>query len=144
MRLPEQALALAVENPAQGIVAVRVAGQMNRLTVPRLLRLLDSLIHRNIGAVTTPSTPGLPTCDGRPHLIIDLAGVSHFGTGGLDALRHPRHAAEQAGVRLHVTGLSARAGLLPLWVAEQLLQFNALPTLEDAVATFGESLAGAT
>jgi hypothetical protein len=143
MRLPEQALALAVENPAPGIVAVRVAGQMNRLTVPRLLRLLDSLIHRNAVAARPP-TPGLSTCDGCAHLIVDLVGVAHFGAGGLDALRHPRLAAEQAGVKLHDTGLSARAGLLPLWVAEQIMEFDALPTLEDAVATFGESLAGAT
>jgi anti-anti-sigma regulatory factor len=141
MRLPEETLALAVENPAEGIVAVRVAGQMNRLTVPRLLRLLDSLIHRITGRL---SAPELPTCDGRAHLIVDLAGVGHFGSGGLDALRHPRHSAEQAGVRLHVTGLGARAGLLPLWVAEQIMEFDALPTLEDAVAAFGESFAGAT
>jgi anti-anti-sigma regulatory factor len=143
MRLPEEALALAVENPAEGIVAVRVAGQMNRVTVPRLLRLLDSLIHRN-SETARSLMPELPTSDGRAHVIVDLAGVGHFGTGGLDALRHSRHAAEQAGVKLHLTGLSARTGLLPLWVATQIMEFDALPTLEDAVAAFGESLAGAT
>jgi anti-anti-sigma factor len=125
MHVPEEAIALAVEAPAVGIVVVRVAGTLDRLTAPRLLRLLDNQLHHGAGR--------------RAHLVVDLAEVRHFGSGGLEALRHARYAAEQTGVALHLTGLTARAGLLPGWATELIPEFDTFPVLEQALAALDGS-----
>jgi anti-anti-sigma regulatory factor len=124
-------LMLAVENPAAGVVVVRVAGDLDRSTAPRLARLLDAQLDRclEVGRGGTART-----ADGRPYLIVDLGGIRYFGPGGLLVLRHAQYTADQADIGLVLTGLTARAGLLPAWAAELVAGFPGLPTAEDAVA----------
>ncbi len=124
-------LVLTVENPAAGVVVVRVAGDLHRSTAPRLARLLDSQLGRCLEASRRDTAR---TADGRPYLIIDLAGVRNFGAGSLLVLRHAQYTADQADIGLVLTGLSARAGLLPGWAAELAAAFPGHPTVEDAVA----------
>jgi anti-anti-sigma regulatory factor len=124
-------LVLAVENPAACVVVVRVAGDLDRSTAPRLARLLDAQLDRCL-EVSRGGTAR--TADGRPYLIIDLGGVRTFGAGGLLVLRHAQYTADQADIGLLLTGLTARAGLLPGWAAELAQAFPGLPTTEDAVA----------
>ncbi len=125
-----EALVLAVEDPAAGVTVVRVAGDLDRLTAPRLARLLDVQLDRCLGVARrgTAATP-----DGRAHLIVDLGAVRHFGAGGLPVLRHAQYTADEADIGLYLTGLTARAGLLPGWAAELVAGFPSLPTLEDAL-----------
>jgi hypothetical protein len=130
-------LMLAVENPATGVVVVRVAGHLDRSTAPRLARLLDVQLDRCL-EVSRRGT--VRTADGRPHLIVDLGGIRHFGAGGLLVLRHAQYTADQADIGLLLTGLTARAGLLPGWAAELVAGFPGLPTLEDAMARLQPSL----
>lgn len=119
---------LAVEEPVAGVVVVRVGGELNRLTAPRLARVLDHQLDRCVAAHHPPGT-----FDRRPHLIVDLAGVRSFAAGGLSVLRHAQYAADLADVGVHLTGLAARAGLLPGWAAEMLAPFDGFPTPEDAL-----------
>jgi anti-anti-sigma factor len=114
-----------VEAPAAGIVVVRVGGELDRATAPRLARLLDNQIA---------SFPPAPRDPGRSiHLVIDVAHVRCFGVGGLEVLRHARHTCELAEVQLHLAGLSSREAMLPLRVAEFLPLFSTFPTLEHAL-----------
>lgn len=120
-------LVLAVEQPADGVIVVRVAGELNRMTAPRLARLLDGQLDRCLAAARRTDT--------RAHLIVDLGNVGHFGEGGLLILRHAQYTATEADVGLHLTGLTARAGQLPGWAGDLLARFDGFPTLEDAVRT---------
>jgi anti-anti-sigma regulatory factor len=122
-------LTLAVEDPAAGVIVVRVAGDLDRSTAPRLARLLDAQLDRCLEASRGGTAR---TADGRPHLIIDLGGVRNFGAGGLLVLRHAQYTADQADLGLALTGLTARAR--PGWAAELVAGFPGLPTAEDAVA----------
>ncbi len=132
-----ETLMLAVENPAPGITVVRVGGDLDRVTAPRLARLLDVQLDRCLD-VARGSTP--VTADGRVHLVVDLGAVRSFGAGGLMVLRHVQYTADQADIGLCLTGLTARAGLLPGWAAELVAGFPGLPTLEDALARLQPSL----
>lgn len=127
MRAPMESLTLAVEEPTLGVVVVRVAGELNRATAPRLARLLDVQLDRCVAA-HHPQT----TVDGRAHLIVDLAGVNNFA-GGLSVLLHAQHSADEADVSVHLTGLAARAGLLPGWAVHGLTSLHGFPTPEDAL-----------
>lgn len=122
-----ESLVLAVEEPSPGVVVVRVAGELNRATGPRLARLLDAQLDRCVAA-HHPST----TVDGRAHLIVDLDGVRNF-TGGLPVLRHAQYTADEADVPMHLTGLAARADLLPGWAAAGLMPLSEFSTPEEAL-----------
>jgi anti-anti-sigma regulatory factor len=130
MRGAAESLTLAVEDAASGVVVVRVAGDLNRMSAPRLARLLDGQLDRCVAAARRGPHA---TADGRPHLIVDLGGVRYFDVGGLPALRHAQYTADQADIGLYLTGLSARAGLLPDWAAGLTARFDGFPTLEDAL-----------
>lgn len=119
------ALQMAVAAPQEGIRVVWVAGDLDEDAAPRLVRLTDTLVRR-LGA------------DGGPaHLVLDLACVRHFGVGGVEALRHVEYGAVTAGVGLHLTGVAARAMLLPLRVAGLLTGFSTFGTVDDALRTLG-------
>jgi ABC-type transporter Mla MlaB component len=128
VRAPMDSLMLTVEEPVVGVVVVRVGGELNRVAAPRLARLLDHQLDRCVAAHHPPGT-----VDRRAHLIVDLAGVRTFDAGGLSALRHAQYTADVADVGVHLTGLAARAGLLPGWAAEELAPFDGFPTTEDAL-----------
>lgn len=123
MAMAVEPLALAVENPTATITVVRVAGDLNRASAPRLARLVDARLDRCVET-------------GRSHLVVDLACVRNFGPGGLHVLRHAQFAGAQAGVVVHLTGLADRAGLLPRWVPEIVARFDSFPTVEAAVSAF--------
>ena len=124
-------LMLAVEDPARGVVVVRISGDLDRRTAPRLARLLDGQLDRCLEVARSGTAA---TADGRACLIVDLAGVGTFGAGGLLVMRHAQYTADQADIGLFLTGLTARPGPLPGWAAELVAGFPGLPTAEDAVA----------
>ena len=115
----DDAVSLAVERPAPGIVVVRVAGVLNRATGPRLARLLDVII----GGGHRPR-----------HVVVDLGDVRAFAVAGLDVLRHGEYGCHRLGIGLHVSGLAAREELLPAAVVERLAGLPGFPTVERAVA----------
>jgi hypothetical protein len=104
---------------------VRLAGELNRASAPRLARLVDTCLDRCVET-------------GRSHVIVDLACVRSFGHGGLHMLRHAQFAGAEAGVVLHLTGVADRAALLPTWVPELVARFDSFRTLEDATAALGK------
>ncbi|MBN9099745.1 MAG: anti-sigma factor antagonist [Pseudonocardia sp.] len=120
MAMSVEPLTLSVEDPTGTITVVFVAGDLNRASAPRLARLVDSRLDRCAET-------------GRSHIIVDLACVRNFGQGGLHVLRHAQFAGAQAGVVLHLTGLSDRVGLLPTWVSEVVARFDTFPSVEAAV-----------
>jgi hypothetical protein len=122
-----ESLTLSVEEPVAGVVVVRVGGELNRGTAPRLARLLDEQLDHCVGVHQPPATT-----DHRAHLIVDLAEVHNFA-GGLPVVRHAQHTGELADIAVHLTGLDSRVGLLPGWAAEFATQFGGYPTTEDAL-----------
>lgn len=130
---------LTVEVAGCGIIVVRVVGELDQTTAPRLARLLDHQLTSLAAAAPPP-----PATGGATHLVVDLAGIRSFGTGGLDILCHTRQVGQQAGVRLHLTGLAAHEAMLPLRIAALLPQFSTFATLEQAlqVLTLTGSSAG--
>jgi anti-anti-sigma regulatory factor len=138
MGMPDDAVVLAVDSPANGIVVVHVAGRLDGRTTARVASLLDSLLRRfaaATGAMTLRpgASPQRPGREG-PALIIDLAEVSHLSGRGLDGLRHAHELAGDVGVTLHLAGLTAEAGILAAWAAELLPGFSIFPVLDDALA----------
>lgn len=118
-----EVLQLAVEVPGRGLRLVRVAGELDRTSAPRLVSLIDKqfiALRAELGA-----EPG--------HVIIDLDGVRFFGVGGLEALIRVRDAGRRLAINLHLTGLSAREVLLPLRVTGLLGRFSTFATIEDAL-----------
>ena len=114
-----EAVSLAVEHPAPGIVVVRVAGVLNRTSGPRLARLLDVLT----GGRNRPR-----------HVVVDLGDVRAYDGAGLDVLRHGEYGCRHLGIGLHVSGLAGREELLPTAVVERLSGLPGFATLERAVA----------
>lgn len=103
-------LTLAVEDPATGVVVVRVAGDLDRVTAPRLARLLDIQLDRCLEVARSGRAA---TADRSACLIVDLAGIRHFGAGGLPVLRHAQYTADQADIGLYLTGLTHGSGCSP-------------------------------
>lgn len=126
-----QRLRLGAEDAVPGAVVVRVAGELNRATAPRLARLLDSRLDHLLELARTDR---VDTVDRRLHLIVDLAEVGTYGAGGLSVLRHAQYTAAQADIELHLTGLQAQAGLVPGWAAGLLDRPGGVPSTADALA----------
>ncbi len=125
-----QAIELAVECPVRGVVVIRIAGDLDRFTAPRVARLVDNQLA-DIGSTRMPRLA---------HLIIDLAQVRRFGIGGLEVLRHARYTGGRTGVQLYVTGIADRAMMLPTRVADLIPQFRTFPTIDHALATLTEAI----
>jgi anti-anti-sigma factor len=115
--------------PAQGILVVRAAGELDRRTAVLLVRLLDHCL-----IMLRPEAHPADVADGQ-HLIVDLAEIRNFAVGGLDVVVGARHAAKHANVQLYLTGLAARRDALPLKVARLLDQIHSFPTIEQALST---------
>lgn len=114
---------LAVDRPALGVVVIRVAGNLDRTSAVRILGLVEQQL------LIARSRPDM--CD--VGIVVDLSGVRHFGTGGLDILCEADRRAGRAGKQVHVTGLDARQGVLPQPVADVIPQLRTLPTVEVAL-----------
>jgi anti-anti-sigma regulatory factor len=125
-------LELSVEHPAERVSVVYATGVLDRLTTPRLARLLDAQLNWCLARSRESG-------DQPAHLVIDLDGVGVFGSGGLSVLRHAHHTAREAGVGLALTGLSARAGLLPGWAGAAVSAFDGFSTVQAAVEALTRS-----
>jgi hypothetical protein len=120
---------LAVETPSAGFRLIRVAGALGVEAAARLVRLADMQLQV-LGVVgVARHTVG--------HLLVDLAGVGHFGPGAVETLRHVRHTAARAGIGVHLTGCGGRLTLLPVRVRQVLTEFSTFPSVEEAVAELG-------
>jgi anti-anti-sigma regulatory factor len=108
---------MAVEVFSPRMLAVRMAGVLDRITVARLAALVRTQLDR-------------PGCAG--HIVVDLGEVGFFGTDDLSDLHAVRAAAQAAGVHLHLAGIGAREALLPSVITAALARFSSFPTLEDA------------
>lgn len=124
MRLLEAAQ-LAVERPGPGVVVIRVAGDLDRHTVMRIIRLVDQ--QREL------------TRSRNPRVVVDLAEVRSFAEGALDPLCEAGARIAAAGGRLHVTGLAAREPVLPNRVADVIPRLATFPTLEVALERLSEN-----
>lgn len=118
-----EGVALSVERPAPQVVVIRVAGEWDRVTAARLGTLIAHQLR----------------C-GRAHagarvrdLIVDLAEIRCFGEVDLQVLERAHRRAAEADARLRVTGLSARAALLPEAVTAALAHLPTAPTVEHAL-----------
>jgi anti-anti-sigma regulatory factor len=118
-----EAVQLAVERPSAGIVVIRVAGDLDRVSSRRVLTLVEQQL------LLARSHPGLAGA----HVVVDLSDVRCFGKGGLDTLCDAERVAARAGGQLHVTGLAAREAVLPRRVAELVPHLKTFPTLDLAL-----------
>jgi hypothetical protein len=125
MRTPDR-VQLAVETPSAGFRLIRVAGALGVEAAARLVRLADMQLQV-LGVVGVAR-------HAVGHLLVDLAGVGHFGPGAVETLRHVRHTAARAGIGVHLTGCGGRLTLLPVRVRQVLTEFSTFPSVEEAVA----------
>jgi anti-anti-sigma factor len=95
---------------------VRVTGELNRITAPRLAQML--------GAATRRART----------VVVDLRGLTRVDSTGVDAIAHASHAARRAGRRLVlVRGLSQVERLLALAGALDAVEIVDLAAGEPAV-----------
>jgi anti-anti-sigma regulatory factor len=109
---------MAVEVFSPRMLAVRMAGVLDGVTVARLAALVRTQLDR-------------PGCSG--HIVIDLGDVGFFGTDDLSGLPAVPDPAQARGVHLHLAGITAREALLPSAITAAFARFSSFPTLEAAV-----------
>ncbi|MBB5158188.1 STAS domain-containing protein [Saccharopolyspora phatthalungensis] len=80
------ALRLAVEWPAAGVVVVRIGGEIDLSTVPRLTEVIRQRL--TAAALNT--------------VILDLSGVSFASSAAIELLLHSQRRADHRGVQLFV------------------------------------------
>lgn len=112
---------LVVEAPQPGLRLLGMAGRLDPAAAARLLRLLDAQLDL-VAAGYADTT----------HLVIDLAGVTGFEPGGLEALRHAPYTAARRGITVALCGCGGRTHLLPLRTRALLAEFRTFPTAEAA------------
>lgn len=112
-----QRLAVATEQPALGVRAVRVGGEVDMATAGQFAACLAAGLE-----------------DGAAHLIVDLSGVGFLSSAGIVVLIELADRSAAEGVSLHLTGLEpggavhrvlAISGVLPL--------FNVAETVADVL-----------
>jgi anti-anti-sigma regulatory factor len=108
---------MSVEVVSSRFRLIRMAGVLDERAVDRLAGLVEKQLGHG--------------CTG--HLVIDLGEVAFFGTDDLCPLLRVRDLARDAGVRVHLAGVSAREGLLPVRITNALAEFSMFPTLERAM-----------
>ncbi|MDQ2883891.1 MAG: STAS domain-containing protein [Actinomycetota bacterium] len=104
-------LAVDVQQVAQGVLVIHIAGELDMLTGPPLQDRLEELL------ATRPD-----------RVIIDLGGVSFMGSTGLSVLIWARGNAIATGTTLQLSGTSGRAVAVPLEVTGLNQLFEILPT----------------
>lgn len=142
MRHADHMVALTVEAPMKGVVVIRMAGNLDQSTAPRLVDVLDSQLQFR----TTSAQPSDPATASRTdvaltpieqhyHLVIDLANVRFVGPDGLDALRHAHHVAQQTAMTLHLSGLNAHTEQPPKWTVKLITEFRTFVNLDQVLAS---------
>ena len=114
---------MSVEAPVEWVRLIRVAGALDRTAAAALLRLVDAQLELVVSGRCRVTD-----------LLVDLEGVGTYESGGLTTLRHAANDTAVRGVRLHLTGCSARFHLLPLSARQVLRVFRTFPTVEIALA----------
>lgn len=89
-------LIVAPTQPRRGLVLVRVIGEVDMLTAPRLSDVLEGAL------ATVAAESGAATSDREPSVVCDLGGVTFFGASGLDVFATAHRAAVGRDVRLVV------------------------------------------
>jgi anti-anti-sigma regulatory factor len=107
---------LSVEVVSSRFRVIRMAGVLGDAAVARLAALVEAQLGRG--------------CVG--HLVIDLGEVSFFATADMGPLGEACELAKEAGVRLHLAGVSAREALIPVAIGDALRQFSTFATVEHA------------
>jgi anti-anti-sigma regulatory factor len=107
---------LSVEVVSSRFRVIRMAGVLSDAAVARLADLVRAQLGRG--------------CVG--HLVIDLGEVSFFATADMGPLRAACDLAKEAGVRLHLAGVSAREALIPVAIADAMGRFSTFATVEHA------------
>lgn len=90
-----QALRLRVQRPEPGIVVVRMSGEVDLSSVPRL----TELIRQRLTAAVLRA------------LVLDLSDVSFFSSAGLELLLHAQQRSEYRSIPMYLvpgTGVAAR------------------------------------
>lgn len=111
----DQVISLHVENPADGVLTVRVGGEVDTLTVPNLRSFLADQFQ------TAPRM-----------LVLDLRDVGFLGSSGLAALVEARSEARRLGVTLRLVS-AGHAVLRPLAATGLADQFDTYPDLDTAL-----------
>ncbi|MGP4016084.1 STAS domain-containing protein [Saccharopolyspora sp. 5N708] len=111
------ALRLAVEWPAPGIVVVRIRGEIDLATVPRL----TELIRQRLTAAALHT------------VVLDLSEVSFASSAAVELLLHTQRRAEHRGIRLFVVP-GAGAMLRLLTITRLRERFVCRETAAEAVA----------
>lgn len=93
-------LTIAPTQPRRGLVLVRVIGEVDLLTAPRLGDVVQDAI---VAVAAERDRGGDPTHDDPPPLVVcDLTGVTFFGASGLDVVASAQRTADEHDVRLVV------------------------------------------
>lgn len=115
-----QLLPLVVSSPCPGLCLLRVSGELDLLTQPRLVSCVHDLLRAR------PS-----------HLVLDLSRVRFMGTSGLQALVCARDACARCGSELHVTGTGHNPVARPLKLLGLDRVFTIYPNVAEALAMIG-------
>ncbi|WP_133252114.1 STAS domain-containing protein [Actinomycetospora cinnamomea] len=93
-------LTVAPTQPCRGLVLVRVLGEVDMLTAPRLGDVLDGALRTVADDCAVGRDPIAPAQ--APSVVCDLEGVTFFGASGLDVFAAAQQTAAARGVRLVV------------------------------------------
>jgi anti-sigma B factor antagonist len=110
-------LRLVIDLPIPGVRVVRVAGELDLLTTPRL----DSLLLRQIE-------------QGGRHVVVDLSEVIFLGASALGSLVRARDLAAYHGVELHLTGVDHPAVAHTLVTTKLRTAFATHPSTDSILA----------
>ena len=124
---PVDGLTVAVSQPREATVVVRVLGELDLLSAPRCSRILA-------GAVRTVAPAARPADDGAPQarVVCDVDGVDFVAASGLGMLVSAADDAAAVGVDLVVVA-SSRPVLRPLAVTGLDRHLTVVARLDDAV-----------
>ncbi|GAA1847259.1 hypothetical protein GCM10009836_28570 [Pseudonocardia ailaonensis] len=117
---------LAIEVPDPRFYVVRISGEVDRLLVARLLRLIETRLWVAAGGHVATA-----------HVLLDLSDVHEVRGGALGGLRHAAHVARIRGATLHLTGCGALVTHLDLRERQALRAFTILPSVEAALTELG-------
>jgi anti-sigma B factor antagonist len=120
--LAEKIVRFALDEPASGVLVLRVAGEMDLLTMPLLEHHLHSHLDGDHG-----------------HVVVDLSGVTFLGVVGLTSLVAAHKTATGRGVQLYLTGTGHRAVARLLEITKLDTTLNIAPTVGSVVDALGDS-----
>jgi anti-anti-sigma factor len=114
---PASPLRLEVDRPVRGLVVVRVFGELDALTAPRLEEMLTNRLGSSIVS-----------------LVVDLSDVTFLGTAGLTVLLRACLHAEVRGVGLWIVTGQGRPVLRALETTGNARRLPTTPSLSAALA----------